>query len=217
MNIISPEVSAKVQPYLIAEENLVWAGKPSPGILFHTEDWFMIPISMLWGGYSIYMEMDALGFWGGGNSKNGVPSFLMVLFWIPFVLIGQYLIWGRFIYDAWRKRRTYYAITNRRVLVLQEGRKRRICWLYYNEIPTIELEGSTRGTIWFGSKYPIISPEGSDQKTRGDNRFRVGNMPIFSDIDNLDLISNLVLELRKKNSSSAAATRKEIGDADKKT
>jgi hypothetical protein len=42
----------------------------------------------------------------------------MVLWGVPFVVIGQYMIWGRFLYDAWLKPRTYYGITNRRVLIL---------------------------------------------------------------------------------------------------
>ena len=46
-----------------------------------------------------------------------------MLWGIPFVVAGQYLIWGRFFYDAWLKRRTYYALT---VIVVQNGWSRRM-------------------------------------------------------------------------------------------
>ncbi len=39
----------------------------------------------------------------------------------PFVLIGQYMIWGRFVYARWKKRRTFYALTNRRALIVVNG------------------------------------------------------------------------------------------------
>lgn len=38
-----------------------------------------------------------------------------------FILIGQYLIWGRFVYRRWKKKPTYYALTNRRVLIVEYG------------------------------------------------------------------------------------------------
>jgi hypothetical protein len=45
---------------------------------------------------------------------------------IPFLLAGNYVLWGRFVADARLKRRTYYAITNRRVLFLQRGWKTKL-------------------------------------------------------------------------------------------
>jgi hypothetical protein len=70
------------------------------------------------------------------------------------------MIWGRFLYDAWMKRRTYYAVTNRRVLVLQEAWKRKMNWMYLEAIPTIEREGTMMGTLWFGKKYPLMAGPG---------------------------------------------------------
>ncbi len=54
-----------------------------------------------------------------------------VLWGIPFVLAGQYLIWGRFVYQRWLKERRYYALTNRRALIVQYGFRGRACTSAY--------------------------------------------------------------------------------------
>ena len=54
----------------------------------------------------------------GDQSQHHPAAAVMVLWGVPFVVIGQYMVWGRFLYDAWLKPRTYYGITNRRVLIL---------------------------------------------------------------------------------------------------
>src|SRR4029077_16156818 len=134
MGIIDPEVSSKVQPELMAGESILWTGRPNPRVLFSSECLYLIPFSLLWGGFAIFWEMGALGYWGNGP-KGGTPSIFMSLWGIPFIVIGQYMIWGRFFYDGWLKRRTYYAVTNRRVMVVQAGWKRKTSWIYISSIP----------------------------------------------------------------------------------
>ena len=155
----------------------------------------MVPFSLLWGGFAIFWEAGVLGYWGNGP-RSGTPSLFMAIWGIPFIVIGQYMIWGRFVYDAWLKRRTYYALTNRRVLVLQEGWKRKTSSMYMEAIPTIVREGTTVGTLWFGTKYPVIAGRG--QKTRGMSRFDVKDVPVFADIDDVNSVHRLAEELREK-------------------
>jgi len=202
MAIIDPEASTKIQPELLTGETLVWAGKPDPSVVFHSDDWYAIPFSLLWGGFAIFWEAGVLGYWGNA-AKNGTVSTFMVLWGIPFVVIGQYLIWGRFFYEAWLKRRTYYAITNRRVLVLQEGWKRKTSWIYVSSIPTLQREDSTSvGTLWFGPKYPVIAGRG--QKTRGLSRLSIGDVPVFADITEIDWVYRTVMDMREQSEKRMA-------------
>src|SRR5436190_4038120 len=80
-----------------------------------------------------------------GAQTNGRWSF-GILWGIPFVLIRQYLLWGRFLHAAWKKRRTHYAVTNRRVIVVQNGSKRRMASAYLDTLPTL-IKESGRGGI----------------------------------------------------------------------
>lgn len=62
-----------------------------------------------------------------------------------------------------------------------------------NEISIIEREGTHRGTLWLGPKYPVFGPRGS--KTRSMSRFSVGDVPVFADIDDVDAVHRLLVEL----------------------
>src|SRR5216684_2272223 len=98
----------------------------------------------MWTGFVVFWEAQALRFWGK-TSRPGGNDIFMVLWGIPFLVVGNYIVWGRFLVDAWLKRRTYYAVTNRRILILQEGWKRQTNWMYLEAIPTIEREGAKTG------------------------------------------------------------------------
>jgi hypothetical protein len=202
MGPVETEIAVKLQSELLSGESVLWAGRPNPDVIFHSDDWYMIPFSLLWGGFAIFWEAGVLGYWG--HNSKGAPSMFMVIWGIPFVVIGQYFIWGRFFYDAWIKRRTYYAITNRRVLILQEGWKRKTNSTYLDSIPTIEREGSATGTLWFGAKYPMVAGRG--QKTRNLSRFHVGDVPVFADIDDVDSVYRLALDQRQESSRPTAST-----------
>lgn len=116
----------------------------------------MIPFSVLWTLFAVDWEAGALGW--AGQQKSGDPFF--VLWGIPFLVIGNYMIWGRFLHDAWLKRRIYYAITNRRALILQEGWTRKVVSAFPNELFIIEREGTLTGTLWLNPQYPLIGARG---------------------------------------------------------
>ena len=195
MPIIDPEASQKLQPELNTGESLLWAGRPNFGVIFHSEDWYMVPFSLMWGGFAIVWEAGVLGYWGTGSRGNEGPGFF-VLWGIPFIVIGQYMIWGRFLYDAWLKRRTYYGITDRRILVVRESWKRKMSSIYVNSIPTITSEGTPTGTIWFGPRSPVIT--GRSQKRRSMSRFSISETPVFADIDGVDAVYQIITDLRAK-------------------
>ena len=71
----------------------------------------------------------------------------------PFVLVGQYMIWGRFVHEYWKKHRTYYALTTKRALIVVDGLRGRTASSAYFENTGI-IEKSVRkdgiGRISFG-------------------------------------------------------------------
>jgi len=194
MGPIDPEASSKLQPELLAGESLLWAGRPNPNVIFSSGDWFQIPFSLFWVVFTAFWESAALGFWG--NNVKGGPSVFMSLWGIPFVLIGQYLLWGRYVYDGWLKRRTYYGVTSKRILTVQEGWNRKASFNYIDVLPTIDKEGSETGTIWFGPKLPVLA--GRNPSARNMSRFSLGSTPAFVDIDNVASVASLVLDLREQ-------------------
>lgn len=194
MSPTNPDSVNAVRPELTPGETILWAGQPKTSIVFHKQDALLIPFSLLWGGFSIFWEAAVSGhpLWGASNHTNGPWPFGMV--WgIPFVLIGQYLIWGRFLYVAWRKKVTHYAVTNLRVIAAQMKWPRRITSAYIESLPTLIKEAGSRGigTLRFTTQserrrwgaWNIMDPDG---------------LPSFIDIEDADALYKMILNLRPK-------------------
>src|SRR5215469_2573528 len=100
---------------LEAGESLLWSGQPRKGIVFRSSDLFLIPFSIFWGGFALFWEGSVLS--EARRSGNSISLF-MVLWGIPFVLIGLYLMFFRFIVDARRREHTCYGLTDRRAIIV---------------------------------------------------------------------------------------------------
>jgi len=144
------EIEGELEP----GERLLWSGQPKQGLLLRSNDWFMIPFSLLWGGFAIFWELGVLGL----VATTGKPmSLVMALFGIPFVLVGLYLIVGRFFVDARIRARTYYGVTDQRAIIVSGLLSRRVTSLPFKSMPQVTLtERSDRsGTITFGPPVPF--------------------------------------------------------------
>lgn len=102
------DVRRQLTPYLLPDEHLLWTGRPDPAKHFGASDVLLVPFSLLWGGFAIFWMVTAL--------VGGAPV-PFALFGLPFVAVGLYFIFGRFIYKANRKRQTVYGLTEGRALV----------------------------------------------------------------------------------------------------
>lgn len=71
-------------------------------------DAFLVPFSVLWGGFAVFWEVTAI---------TTVRQPLFIIWGIPFVLLGLYFIFGRFIFKKRRKIATIYGLTNSRAIV----------------------------------------------------------------------------------------------------
>ena len=78
----------RLEPLLRPGEQLRWTGRPDPKVRFGAADVFLVPFSLLWAGFAIVWETMAIT---GGSS----PFF--ALWGFPFVLLGLYIVFGRFI------------------------------------------------------------------------------------------------------------------------
>jgi hypothetical protein len=143
---------------LLKGEKIVWWGQPARGLLLTSQDWFLIPFSLLWGGFAIFWESSVL-------NTNG-PIF-MKLWGVPFVLIGLYLVAGRFLFDAWIRRGMYYAVTNKRILILRSGPFSKFTAMSLDQLPDVNLNeyADGRGTIRFGTSTPFAAGRGFSSST----------------------------------------------------
>src|SRR5262249_54503388 len=68
----------------------------------------------------------------------------------PFLVIGAYLLVGRFLYDAWRRGRTVYGLTDRRVLILRPSKQIGLALDRVSEM-TLQERMNGRGSLVFGT------------------------------------------------------------------
>lgn len=137
-----------LRAHLSSNENLLWAGQPRAGIVLRATDAFLIPFSLMWGGFAISWELTAL-------TKHA--PFFFKLWGIPFVFIGLYFIFGRFIADAKLRSNTYYGVTNERIIILSGLFSRKVKSLNLKTLTDVSLDEKLggSGTITFGAINPM--------------------------------------------------------------
>jgi len=100
---LQPDQATVFDPYLSPDETIVWTGRPNPLSLLSRDDIILIPFSLLWGGFAIFWFLGASGIWDIWTNRPTQTFQYFGLIWgTPFVLVGQYLIWGRFVYRRWK-------------------------------------------------------------------------------------------------------------------
>ena len=155
------------RPYITPGEAILWKGKPGKGHLLTGQDVFMIPFSIIWCGFAF--------FWEGTVLTTDAP-FVFKLFGLPFVCVGLYMVFGRFIHTAFMRKRTAYVITNKKIIRL---RGNQIDMLDGKTMPpmhtTAYRDGS--GTIGFGQEYYHYNSFNRRRTYSNPNYFSLENIP----------------------------------------
>jgi hypothetical protein len=173
------------QRYLQPDEKILWVGGPDPSRVIGRGDAFLIPFSLVWGGGAIA--------WEGAVILSGAPFFFW-LWGLPFVVIGQYFIWGRFIYKRWDRRRTAYALTNERALILR-GRSLQSVFLKQQPAMHQSVRADGSGSLEFGSPSGWYG-HGYWANTGMDFFSPVRGVPAFYDIPDVAKVDRLVNQAR---------------------
>ncbi|AZO52552.1 MAG: PH domain-containing protein [Mesorhizobium sp.] len=150
------------QRRLLPRERILWSGIPAQGVLFAGRDVFLIPFSLLWCGFAI--------FWTYSASMQGAPLFFDV--WgAMFICIGLFFVFGRFAVDAWLRRRTSYAVTDKRILIMRTAPFANFTSIDLERLPDIQLsgEGQKRGNLRFGAATSFFGNPGGWSQSRYQN------------------------------------------------
>ncbi|WP_156340033.1 PH domain-containing protein [Sphingomonas sp. Leaf17] len=127
---------------LFAGERLLWTGRPDGGLFLRPIEWLLIPFSLLWGGFMVFWNITA---W----TADAPTEF--TLFGVPFLVVGVYVVAGRFLHDMWLRRRTRYAVTDQRILIRRQGLGGSMRSLDIRNLPMLDLRETAAGpgTIQF--------------------------------------------------------------------
>jgi PH (Pleckstrin Homology) domain-containing protein len=133
----SYQTESRVAREIGAGERLLWSGRPRQGLMLRPADALLIPFSLLWGGFAFFWE---------GTAISAKAPFFFLIWGIPFVLIGLYLIAGRFFADARQRERTIYAVTNERIIIISGLFKETVKSLNLKTLSDISLSEQADGT-----------------------------------------------------------------------
>ena len=157
------DLSAPFDRFLDPGEKLLWSGQPRQGLRLQAADAFMIPFSLMWGGFAIAWEIAALGIGFGAHARHpgGGPgnlfAWIFPLWGIPFVAVGFYIIFGRFFYDAASRKKTWYGLTDRRLIIFKSLFTCKVSSFdlaIFSNLNLIE-RGDQSGDILFGTPGPF--------------------------------------------------------------
>jgi len=97
---------------LLQGERILWEGRPVAKRRFSGNDAGMLAVGLLW----------LLGTIGGAAVAFITSEWAVLLFLLVFVGVGLMMVPGYWISRAWKRKRTSYAVTTKRVLAVLEGR-----------------------------------------------------------------------------------------------
>jgi hypothetical protein len=140
---------------LEAGEQIIWDGRPLRLAYTFRGSPFVFVFSLVWLGFALFWEGSVLSF-------DDAPLFF-ALWGAMFVAIGLYVAVGRFWVAAREADRTWYLVTDQRVLIRTGAFSPRTIELSLGSLPMPQLDEGARGvgTITFGPISPYTATFGA--------------------------------------------------------
>ncbi|WP_308911451.1 hypothetical protein [Pseudokordiimonas caeni] len=139
---------------LSSKEKLIWSGQPDQGLKLRGQDAFLIPFSLIWLIVPVGILLS-----GEENVQNNTP-FPFSIIPLIFLAVGAYLLFGRFLQDAWRRKRTVYGLTDKRAIIISRSGTKSV-----PIGPSLELNFKQHsddfGTIQFGAAPSFLASANS--------------------------------------------------------
>jgi hypothetical protein len=152
LNFMDSKPTKNIKPYLQLDETLIWAGQPKKGITFEPSDIFKtLFVIMLT--FFTYFATNAL-------AKISLLFAIPVgtIFYSVCILLGI----GRFFIDSELRKKTFYGLTNKRIIIKAGGLNTKIRSVYLDTKPKIDFLPNLddTSTIYLGIKEPSTSKGG---------------------------------------------------------
>jgi hypothetical protein len=147
-------------------EHLLWQGQP---------DATLDTSGLRAGGMVAGVGMTAFAlFWtylaSGAVAQQGLIGWIFPMFGLFFVILGLRQAGGSVFIDAWRRRRTWYSLTNRRAFIATDFLGKRSLEAYPITGQTLfDHDGASPGSIWFATDF-VRTKRGSRKRRVGFER-----------------------------------------------
>jgi hypothetical protein len=170
-------------------ERIIWQGQPAQGLRFSPQDVFAVPFAVFW----LLMVLAIFGLILSGGPTQ-VDPFAYVILPI-FIMVGIYMLIGRFIVDRAARRRINYYLTNQRALIETGLFRLALSSISLAALPEMKFRAGRkgRGTIQFGSPPALFGMIPSSWP--GARQFLP---PMFEDVEDGQRIFQLALSAQRE-------------------
>ncbi|MBU7043004.1 MAG: hypothetical protein HXS47_05370 [Theionarchaea archaeon] len=176
----------ELEKELLDDEKLLWTGRPYPWSIFNRMDFFIIPFSLIFGGIVFIM---GFFFFRNEGILKVIGTVLMA--------IAFYFVIGRFFYKFWKKKRTFYAVTDKRIVLYTHTFMKKTQSIYIDTLPALNksVGFGKRGTLTFGNR-PFYNALYANTGLDFLMGFYGDDVPTFYDIEDVETVYALVNSLR---------------------
>lgn len=135
-------MNSLLSPALVPGEQILWQGHAFRGILVRPIDWFLVPLSLSFGGFALVVL---------ARAGPGIGDVFLALICLMFLLFGLYGAVVRFVVDAIMRQKIAYFVTNKRVLMVDSRNGSTTLSLNIACLPALDIEerADGSGTIRF--------------------------------------------------------------------
>ena len=175
--------------FLEPDEEILWSGKPGGQIIFSDALSFLTIFGIAISFFSLTWMVGTLV----AVARPGAPilAYLFPLFALPFLLFGLQMAGGHILIDAYRRRRTWYTLTNKNAYIATSGLWKKSLDIYpVEEMNVLRIEPGALGTVIF-------------KEHRSRKRTAIKRPSGFYQISDALLVFNLLRELRCKKAQNA--------------
>jgi hypothetical protein len=163
-------------------ERLLWAAQPRGSRMWTGFGLYLFAIP--WTVFALFWEAMALSPWFAGDPPRAIQAgfgIVMPIFGLPFVLIGLAMLYAP-IHAMRKARDTVHALTDKRLLTLVTGRKRKLKSAWVDRIGPIERQEDDAG--WGSLKVQTHSRLDSEGD-RLTEKFELTGIPDVARLEHL--------------------------------
>ncbi|MBQ7377271.1 MAG: helix-turn-helix transcriptional regulator [Clostridia bacterium] len=148
----APVEAGTLSPFPFAEdlsdgERLLWHGQPNKNRLFTSADAVNIPVSLFFLAFSVWWTYLAI-----------LANAWLLCVSIPLFLVALHLLLFRFLVKRYVKGRTYYALTDARILLIYDGKdQRQIRSIPYSEVRDVRMTLAGQGGSLYFDVYGYVA------------------------------------------------------------
>ncbi len=177
------DLRVELSPYLHEGEKILWVGQPYTTAKFKPNPATLL-FMLFWTGFAVFWTVTA-------SAAGGAFG----LFGLPFLAVGFFMLYTITIGSKKRMQNTIYAVTDRRAILLTNGRTTNMTEYIFSRLPSISLENvrGTTGTIRFQSEV-IYHNHRSRYGRRSSVTMTESYDTAFVAIDDVQKVYNLISE-----------------------